>query len=292
MPDVPPSTPEKMQAQLSLEQFESLLAALRGDGWQLTGTKICVPAGAVADAVGLRLRKLAANAQVLVVTHSPQVAARAAIQWKVSKAGDGGHTRTAVSTLSDNEREEEIARMLAGYQQRVALIEARDDVGDGTSKANTAILHTGFDAKPESVESALVARGYRLLSEYAVSTGIPVERTGAILVAWDQDQLDALPALKDKAKANGYRQCELIDAATVYARLPHLGPGALGGMTVPDESITCTWTVNLALATDAVSRGAVGARDRSTAPSGTCASSRTGNCASNSAAKGRCTGIS
>jgi DNA repair protein RecN (Recombination protein N) len=70
--------------------------------------------GAVADAVGLRLRKLAANAQVLVVTHSPQVAARAGTQWKVSKAGDGGAVRTAVVTLSDNEREEEIARMLSG----------------------------------------------------------------------------------------------------------------------------------------------------------------------------------
>ena len=149
-----------------------------------------------------------------------------------------------------------IARELAGQYLSVALLEARDDVGDGTSKANTAILHTGFDAKPDTVESALVARGYRLLSDYAVSTGIPVERTGAVLVAWDRDQLDALPGLKGKAEANGYRHCELIDAAAVYARLPHLGPGALGGMTVPDESITCTWTVNLALATDAVNRGA------------------------------------
>ena len=149
-----------------------------------------------------------------------------------------------------------IARELAGQYLSVALLEARDDVGDGTSKANTAILHTGFDAKPDTIESKLVARGYRLLSEYAATTGIPVERTGAILVAWDRDQLDALPALKDKAKANGYRQCELIDAAAVYTRLPHLGPGALGGMTVPDESIICTWTVNLALATDAVNRGA------------------------------------
>lgn len=62
--------------------------------------------------------------------------------------------------------------------------------------------------------------------------------------------------MRDKAEANGYRACELIDAATVYTMLPHLGPGALGGMTVPDESIICTWTVNLALATDAVNRGA------------------------------------
>lgn len=149
-----------------------------------------------------------------------------------------------------------IARELAGHQLSVALLEARDDVGDGTSKANTAILHTGFDAKPGTLESRLVARGYALLSDYAVAIGIPVERTGAVLVAWDAEQLDALPALKGKAEANGYRACELIDAAAVYARLPHLGPGALGGMTVPDESITCTWTTNLALATGAVNRGA------------------------------------
>ncbi|MDV3128746.1 NAD(P)/FAD-dependent oxidoreductase [Mycobacterium sp. 21AC1] len=149
-----------------------------------------------------------------------------------------------------------IARELAGNDLSVALLEARDDVGDGTSKANTAILHTGFDAKPGTLESAMVGRGYQLLSEYAVPTGIPIEHTGAILVAWDDEQLDALPALKEKAEANGYHHCEIVDSDAVYAAVPHLGPGALGGLTVPDESIICTWTVNLALATDAVNRGA------------------------------------
>lgn len=149
-----------------------------------------------------------------------------------------------------------IARELSGYQLSVALLEARDDVGDGTSKANTAILHTGFDAKPGTLESAMVSRGYQLLSDYATQTGIPVEHTGAILVAWDDEQLDALPGLKEKAEANGYHRCEIVDAAAVYAAVPDLGPGALGGLTVPDESIICTWTVNLALATDAVNRGA------------------------------------
>lgn len=148
-----------------------------------------------------------------------------------------------------------IARELSGHELSVALVDARDDVGDGTSKANTAILHTGFDAKPGTVESALVRRGYHLLSDYATLTGIPVEHTGAILVAWDQEQLDALPDLKKKAEANGYLRCDIVDAAAVYADIPNLGPGALGGLTVPDESIICTWTVNLALATDAVNRG-------------------------------------
>ncbi|MXG91204.1 FAD-dependent oxidoreductase [Nocardioides flavescens] len=149
-----------------------------------------------------------------------------------------------------------IARDLAGRHLSVALIEGRDDVGDGTSKANTAILHTGFDAKPGTLESRMVARGYHLLGEYAERTGIPVERTGAVLVAWSDEELDALPGLKEKAEANGYDACALIGADGVYTLVPDLGPGALGGLTVPGESITCTWTTNLALATDAVRRGA------------------------------------
>ncbi|MBU1376551.1 MAG: DNA repair protein RecN [Alphaproteobacteria bacterium] len=72
--------------------------------------------GAVADAVGLRLKRLASAAQVLVVTHSPQVAARAEAHWRIAKAGDAERLRTAVEVLSPADREEEIARMLAGAQ--------------------------------------------------------------------------------------------------------------------------------------------------------------------------------
>lgn len=148
-----------------------------------------------------------------------------------------------------------IARELSGHDVRVALLDARDDVGDATSKANTAILHTGFDAKPGTLESRLVARGYHLLSAYAEATGIPVEHTGAVLVAWTDEELQALPGLKEKAEANGYTHCRIIDADEVYGLVPDLGEGALGGLTVPDESIICTWTTNLALATDARQRG-------------------------------------
>jgi DNA repair protein RecN (Recombination protein N) len=70
--------------------------------------------GAVADAVGLRLRRLAANAQVLVVTHSPQVAARANAHWRIAKIGDGDVVSTRLDVLPEAEREEELARMLSG----------------------------------------------------------------------------------------------------------------------------------------------------------------------------------
>ncbi|MGW7518975.1 FAD-dependent oxidoreductase [Streptomyces sp. NPDC054796] len=149
-----------------------------------------------------------------------------------------------------------IARELSGHDLSVALLDAHDDVGNGTSKANTAILHTGFDATPGTLESRLVRRGYALLSDYARATGIPVERTGALLVAWTREELDVLPALREKAERNGYPHCREVTAEEVYRRLPALGEGVLGGLTVPDESIICPWTTTLAFATEARSRGA------------------------------------
>ncbi len=70
--------------------------------------------GAVASAIGERLARLAKDSQVLVVTHSPQVAARAAHHYRIEKAHDGGSTTTTVRRLTPEERREEIARMLSG----------------------------------------------------------------------------------------------------------------------------------------------------------------------------------
>jgi len=99
----------------------ALKASLAGRGEQIQPLMIFDEVdqgvgGAVADAVGLRLRRLASQAQVLVVTHSPQVAARADAHWRVAKAGDGDNLRTAVETLGPAAREEEIARMLSGAE--------------------------------------------------------------------------------------------------------------------------------------------------------------------------------
>ena len=88
-----------------------------------------------------------------------------------------------------------IARELSLFDLRVTLLEAGPDVGAGTSKANTALLHTGFDAKPGTLEAELVVRGYEQLGRYAQRVGIPVERTGALLVAWSEEQLGSLDGI-------------------------------------------------------------------------------------------------
>lgn len=149
-----------------------------------------------------------------------------------------------------------VARELARHPNlRVALVEAQDDVGQGTSKANTAILHTGFDAVPGSLEARLVREGARQLTAYAGESGIPVEPVGALLVAWDEEQLAALPHLAEKAVRNEYADARIVEPPELYAREPHLGPGALGALHVPGESIVCPWTTTLAYATQAVRHG-------------------------------------
>lgn len=148
-----------------------------------------------------------------------------------------------------------VARALSHHRLSVALVEARNDVGAGTSKANTAILHTGFDAVPGSVESRLVARGYALLRAYAPTVGISVEETGAVLVAWDDEQAANLPTLKKKAAANGYHHAEVVDPATVREMEPHLGDGITGGMLVPGEHLIDPWSTPIAFATEAVANG-------------------------------------
>ena len=148
-----------------------------------------------------------------------------------------------------------IARELTRFELDVTLLEGGPDVGAGTSKANTALLHTGFDAKPGTLESRLVARGYRLLSEYARAAGIPVEPTGALLVAWDEQQRGEFAGIVERSRANGYDAIRELARDELYRREPSLGPGAVAALEVPDEGLVCPFTTPLAFATEAVLAG-------------------------------------
>jgi glycerol-3-phosphate dehydrogenase len=168
---------------------------------------------------------------------------------------DTGETIFDVAVIGAGVVGAAIARELSRYRLRVTLIDAASDVGSGTSKANTAILHTGFDAKPGSLEARLVRRGHALLQQYGAEAGIPIEHTGALLIAWDEEQLAALPQIADNAVRNGYVGSQFQSIEELYRAEPHLGPGALGAIAIPDESIICPFTTPLAFATQAVVNG-------------------------------------
>jgi glycerol-3-phosphate dehydrogenase len=148
-----------------------------------------------------------------------------------------------------------VARELSRFRLRCALVEAGSDVGGATSKANTALLHTGFDARPGTLEARLVRRGHELLSGYAPRVGIPLERVGALLVAWSEDEQARFDGIAERARANGYAAITEVSCEDLYRRLPRLASGARGALEVPDEGIVCPFTTPLAFATEAVLGG-------------------------------------
>lgn len=148
-----------------------------------------------------------------------------------------------------------IARELSKYELKIALIEANSDVGMGTSKASTAIWHTGYDAKPGSLEAKLLRRSYALMKDYMPEANIAHEILGGLLIAWNQEQFDTLPKLQKQAHDNGEMDVRIISAEEIYQREPHINKGALGGLFVPGEGILCTFSVPLVMAYQAVENG-------------------------------------
>ncbi len=149
-----------------------------------------------------------------------------------------------------------VARELSRYHLKIILLEAKADVGMGTTKANTAIWHTGFDAKPGTLEARLLRRSYALMEKFVPEAGIPTEPLGGLLVAWTEDQYHTLPSLLERAHTNGVTDVRIISAEDVYRLEPRLNAGAWGGLFVPGESLLCPFTLPLAFATQAVINGA------------------------------------
>lgn len=148
-----------------------------------------------------------------------------------------------------------IARELSRHGLTVVLIDAADDVAARTSKANSAILHTGFDAPPGSLEARLVRRGHGLLSKYAEDNDIPLMQVGGLVLAWSADDSRQLDDISNRARENSYDHTRRLSPEEVYAREPHLAQGVVAALDVPDEAVICPFTTPLALATEAVLNG-------------------------------------
>jgi len=142
---------------------------------------------------------------------------------------------------------------LAGL--KVILMERGADILSGASKGNSAILHTGFDAPPGSLETACMQAGHAEYLAIAPHLNLPLLQTGAHVVAWTPDEQAALAGIIAKAHANGVMDVAEISIATLYDREPHLAPGALGAVEVPREHVIDPWSAPLAYAWQGLAHG-------------------------------------
>jgi glycerol-3-phosphate dehydrogenase len=149
-----------------------------------------------------------------------------------------------------------MARRLALEGAAVIVLERAPDILSGASKANSAILHTGFDAPPDSVELQCMQAGYEEYMEIRGGFNLPVLETGAMVAAWDGSEEERLPELLDQALLNGVADARLLSRAEVLSREPALAAHVRAALLVPREVIIDPWSAPLAYATQAKALGA------------------------------------
>lgn len=149
-----------------------------------------------------------------------------------------------------------IARRFAIDGARVLILERGYDVLDGASKGNSAILHTGFDAPPDSLELDCIRAGYQDYLEIHGRMNLPLDRCGALVLAWDEAQQAALPAQIEQAQRNGITDIQPMDATALLRAEPGLDPSVRAGFRIPGESLIDPWSAAHAYLYQAISHGA------------------------------------
>ncbi len=149
-----------------------------------------------------------------------------------------------------------IARRFTLEGARVVLLEKALDILDGASKGNSAILHTGFDAPTGSLELACIKAGYAEYLDIHERLNLPLMRTGAMVLAWTEEQDAALPELMEQARTNGIVDVQPLTAAEARTLEPGLSPSLRAGFRVPREYLIDPWSAPHAYLLQAIENGA------------------------------------
>ena len=149
-----------------------------------------------------------------------------------------------------------VLRAFALAGARAILLERGPDILSGASKANSALLHTGYDAPANSLELACVREGYNAYLDIRERLNLPLVETSALMVAWTEAERARLPELLAQAEANGVEGVIALDRREVLRRAPNLNPEARGAVLIQGEHVIDPWSAPLAYAMQAIANGA------------------------------------
>ena len=149
-----------------------------------------------------------------------------------------------------------IARELSRFDVSVVVIESAPDVATGTSKANSGILHAGFDADPGTWKARLNVRGARLYAELAEGLGIPRKATGSLVVAKDATQMATVADLRHRGIDNGVPGLEIWNRDQLLAHEPNISPDVAGALWAPTGAVVCPFLATVGFAENAIRNGA------------------------------------
>ncbi len=148
-----------------------------------------------------------------------------------------------------------IARELSRYNLKIALLDKCNDMAMGTSKANSAIVHAGFDAKPGSLKAKLNVEGTALMPELCKTLGVPFKPVGSLVVAFSDEEMNTLDELLARGKTNGVPGLEIYDCEKLRSIEPQISNEAKGALWAPSAGIVCPYELTIAAAENSVVNG-------------------------------------
>lgn len=148
-----------------------------------------------------------------------------------------------------------VARYLSRYQGSALVLERAEDVCCGTSKANSAIIHAGFDAAHGSLMAKMNVQGSRMLPELAKELDFPFRRNGSLVVCMSEEDMPRLQALYENGVKNGVEGLEIVDARRLHELEPNVSKNAVAALWAPTGGIVCPFNMTIALAENANANG-------------------------------------
>ncbi|WP_026651920.1 NAD(P)/FAD-dependent oxidoreductase [Butyrivibrio proteoclasticus] len=148
-----------------------------------------------------------------------------------------------------------VARELSKYDISTCVLEKCEDVCEGTSKANSAIVHAGFDAEEGSLMAKLNVRGNEMMDQLSKDLDIPFKRNGSMVVCVHKDALDGLKELYDRGVANGVKGLKILSREEALEMEPNLSDNVEGALYAPTGGIICPFELTIAMAENANMNG-------------------------------------
>ncbi len=148
-----------------------------------------------------------------------------------------------------------IARELAKYEARVCVLERCEDVCCGTSKANSAIVHAGYDARPGTLMARLDVEGSYMIPQLARDLDFLYRNNGSLVLCMHEEDLPLLRELYERGRRNGVSALRMVTREEILAMEPHVREDVVAGMEAATGGIVCPFGMNIAFAENAAENG-------------------------------------
>lgn len=149
-----------------------------------------------------------------------------------------------------------IVRELTKYNLNVCLVEKEQDVAMGQSRANSGIVHAGFDAPENSLKAKFNVLGNLMMKDVCAELGVDYKNNGSLVVAFSDEEKKTLIQLKERGIKNGVKGLEIIDAETLRKKEKNISANAVAALYAPTGGIVCPYKLTIAAIGNAMDNGA------------------------------------